>query len=311
LTIIKHYHDNPIEEKILELFELVFKKKISEEFWRWRFTSNPLKERQIMLIWDDEELVSHYAVCPLIFLIEGKEHKAALSMTTMTHPNHNGKGYFKTSANALYKKLEEENYALVYGFPNSNSHYAFVKSLEWKDLERIPMLSLNDFKLLEETKFSFERINTFTQHHHNIFLEQTKNYKIKLNRDADFLNWRYINNPENTYDCFSDGSSFFVTKKFVANGLLNIDLCELYCNADAETINQIISFIYYTYISENIAQINFWLPLHDAKHLLMEKIGFKLNAPITFLGFRNLSKIDFLKYTSKDWFYSFGDSDVF
>jgi hypothetical protein len=307
---VANYQKNN-EVKITELFEMVFKKQISNEFWQWRFVNNPVKETQIILIWDKEELVSHYAVCPLKFLIEGKECKAALSMTTMTHPYHNGKGYFKKSAFALYEKLEQENFALVYGFPNSNSHYAFVNSLGWKDVERIPMLSINNFSLLKSATTEFKKIESFSHNHYQTFLFHTKEYALKLKRDEQFLNWRYKENPTNNYDCFESENVFFVTKKYSLNNSTAIDLCELYCDADAEKINEIVSFILMFYKNENVSQINFWLPLHDAKHLLLEKIGFKLTAPITFIGFRNSSKIDFSKYNTNDWFYSFGDSDIF
>ena len=46
--------------------------------------------------------------------------KCAQSMTTMTHPEYQEKGCLLILLH-LYKKLYEDGYKLVFGFPNQNS----------------------------------------------------------------------------------------------------------------------------------------------------------------------------------------------
>jgi hypothetical protein len=100
---VKFYKDND-EKSILELFKIVYGRELTWSFWNWRFKRNPIFNTFISLIFEDELLVSQYAVCPIYFLINEIEVKVALSMTTMTHPNHVGKGYFKVAALKLYEK---------------------------------------------------------------------------------------------------------------------------------------------------------------------------------------------------------------
>ena len=118
------------ELKIIELFEQSFGKKMSLEYWKWRFSDNPFTSNIFIdLMWDNDLLVGHYAVSPVEMILEDKKILTALSMTTMTHPQYGGKGIFSKLAENLYKRLTEEGYTMVWGFPNNNSHYGFNKNL--------------------------------------------------------------------------------------------------------------------------------------------------------------------------------------
>ncbi len=74
------------EHAILNLFERSFGKKLSIEYWNWRFANHPSGIRMIMLMWDGDTLVGHYAVSPAKLVIHQQEILTALSMTTMTDP---------------------------------------------------------------------------------------------------------------------------------------------------------------------------------------------------------------------------------
>ena len=117
------------EEKIYELFKMAFKKEIVPDFWKWRFLDNPFhKEPFIDLMWDGDTLAGHYAVSPIGMKVNGESVLTALSMTTMTNPNYGGQGIFPKLADSIYKKLTDVNVQYVWGFPNMNSHYSFIKN---------------------------------------------------------------------------------------------------------------------------------------------------------------------------------------
>jgi hypothetical protein len=65
---------------------------------------------------------------------------------------------------------------------------------------------------------------------------------------------------------------------------------------------------HYNNTIENVA---IWCNLHDAKHIQLEKMGFVLQGKQTFLSARycNLKTNDIADY--RNWFISFGDSDVY
>jgi hypothetical protein len=58
-----------------------------------------------------------------------------------------------------------------------------------------------------------------------------------------------------------------------------------------------------------IRAINLWIPMTDSRHLLLEKIGFGFSGQVTILAYRPLIKE--LNVSLSDWYYSFGDSDIY
>lgn len=299
------------EIKILNLFQEVFKQNISSKFWIWRFKNNVQNEMLIKLMWDESTLVGHYGAYPVEFLINDSSHKAALSLTTMTHSNYGGQGVFPKLANELYQYMSNNKYQLIYGFPNSKSHYSFIKKLEWENLFEIPTFSLNleNIAPLSNSSIQLSQSNDFefTKKHHDLFIQYTKMYNVKLNRTAMFFNWRYCQNPSNQYHIFE----FYEDEKLIAFAVCKsfnkqeIDIVELIYPASFEMLKSLFQNIKH-YFREAF-QINCWLPLKDEKHILMEKIGFVNQAPITYMGYRNLGA----ELGVNNWYYSMGDSDIY
>ena len=307
------------EAKIFELFELAFSKKISFEYWNWRFIKNPISNPMIKLMWDNDLLVGHYAVSPYMLKYFDETILTALSMTTMTHPNYAGKGIFGTLAENLYGEFStSENLKAVWGFPNNNSHYGFIKNLNWKNLELFPSFSLATNKFKHTNNSLFSSFKNFNIKHINAIELVNKNYSVYSKRSLEYLNWRYSQNPINMYDYFeysqNDISYFIITKKFDSFSdpkLQEIDILELFIPNNFEILHTCISNILDFYEDKSISKINSWLPLNDLKHILFEKAGFIQTTPITYSGIvvldDNYSKLA----VQQNWFISMGDSDIY
>ena len=74
----------------MDLFQKVFKKKISEEFWKWRYGvfGKPIAG----LLWDEKKLVGHYMLSPIPMKIDEHIENALLAMSVMIDPDYQGKG---------------------------------------------------------------------------------------------------------------------------------------------------------------------------------------------------------------------------
>lgn len=307
------------EIKILELFELSFKKKLSIDYWNWRFLNNPEHKLMIKLMWDKEELVGHYAVSPVQLLVAEETILTALSMTTMTHPEYAGKGIFTDLAEALYLQEQERNgLKAVWGFPNANSHYGFIKNLKWKNLEQIPTFTLECSKLKPSSFPEIRIANQFTEQHVNTQKKGATPFSIQVKKSVEYLNWRYIQNPINTYDVFEaslDGDLFYAVTKvfpsFVDKNKFEVDLLELAFPANYELLLQLLNAIKAFYKSKDVVRMNVWIPLNDPKHIQLEKIGFNNSLPITYSGIRILDSAYSQLEKNHNWNYSMGDSDVY
>ncbi len=316
---IRNYQSGD-ETKILELFQIVFKKTLSDEFWKWRFADNPEHKFMIKLMWDGDVLAGHYAVSPVKMIVSGEEVLTALSMTTMTHPNYGGKGIFGELAESLYQEeYQKNNLVAIWGFPNSNSHYGFIKNLKWKNLEQIPTLSILTNQIKETSVERVEVVNDFTLNHENAFMQCTSDFEVKVNKTQEYLRWRFTSNPIFNYTIFSTKTNnafdwFAVTKvfpSFVQKDAYEVDIVELCFQADAALLSELLFAITQHYAAYNIIRINCWIPFNDTKHILFEKMGFSPIAPITYSGIRLMNETYHNMIDSNSWYYSMGDSDVF
>ena len=304
------------EKDILELFEMAFKREMSIEYWRWRFETNPAGKYLIKLMWEGDLLIGHYAVSPVVLDIDKRNVKSALSMTTMTHPNHTGKGIFKLLAQKLYQELSQyHDIDLVWGFPNSNSHYGFIKNLSWENIGILNNLEITkDLGGVKDERITYSSI--FKDEHVKLLQNTSKNFRVKVKKDRVYLNWRYLENPSNQYkiiELHDKGlKAFVVYKEYHPSGTSQIDIniLELACEADYNMLLSIFKHIIFEY-NARIGKINLWLSLWDARFILLEKIGFKLSDKNTFIGTYNSSKNLEMTKNLKNWHYSFGDSDVY
>lgn len=206
----------------------------------------------------------------------------------------------------------------MWGFPNNNSHYGFIKNLNWIDLEQIPTFSI---KVDTIKKTGFSQINNVTFFNEKYIRTQnrlTDVYKIKVNKTLEYLNWRYLNNPINKYDIFecidNDNAFFAVTKVFRSfndQSRHEVDILEINFPPDIEKLLELMNAIKHHYLETNLLQINIWLPCSNVLHLQLEKIGFSNMQPITYSGLRVLDS-EFENLTnSKEWLYTMGDSDIY
>ena len=240
---LKNAFWKPGDEKgILELFEKVFGKPMeskgsSLKHWQWEFIERPEKDTAIRLAWDEDRLVGQYAAGPVRLSVDGKEYLAALSYDTMTDPEYQGRGIFTTLANQLFSDLTEKGHHSIFGFPNGNSIYGFVKKLEWTRIGAPPifvrpvspanvlreklkfsprlaewigaltarLLMLPDRLLFGKAAKQFEiREESQFGDWADTLWERCKNqHRVWVVRNKEYLNWRYVDKPFSNYRIFS------------------------------------------------------------------------------------------------------------
>jgi len=225
------------ENAIAELFNIVFNKPLSLARWRWQYRDNHAGLITIALAkGKNDQLAGQYAVRPVRMKFGNKIRLGTLSLDTMTHPEYRGQGIFVKLASYLYSDLSNRGIPVTYGFPNKASYLGFIKGLQWVDLSspfplyirplkfsrvvaarvhnkaaasllgrwasvgyhlisgrRRPTLPAG-YRLMSADSFD-ERID--------ILWEKTSDLApIMVIRDRQYLNWRYHENPTETYAIF-------------------------------------------------------------------------------------------------------------
>lgn len=313
--LIRNYSGGD-EKSILELFEQTYGKPLSPEFWRWRFAENPYGNLLIQLADDSGKLAAHYAVSSVRFQSKGRQYLAAHSMTTMTHPEYQGRGLFTKLAADLYASLKDKGYKFVWGFPNQNSFYGFIKNLGWKSVAEIPTLICNtpavkDSSLVCKTDFSVASYEVF-------WSEIKGSYIFSIDKDAQYIRWRYLAHPTNKYQTYSffEGTKqvgFCVVKPYEDKGVRSIDVLE--CHAvDSACLDKVLAWLRGSFIGEQgYNKLHAWLNVSSTRYLNYFKNGFRHMTPLTYLGICILSElgssVDVESY--KNWEIAMGDSDVY
>lgn len=314
---IKNYCEGD-EFAIIELFELVFKQKISLEQWNWRFTTNPFGKHLIKLMWENDKLVGHYAVSPLHVMVNDTEVKTAHSLTTMTHPDFGGRGIFKLLSKSLYDELENElGFKAIWGFPNSNSHYGFINGLGWKDLGVIHTLGAKS-ETFDKAIFDQSLLNSiteFTDGHVDFITPLLKKNNVYVNRSKTYLNWRYVEKPAVTYRKYFgviDQKRYLIITKIYPSAntdVWDLNIVDLFVD-DYADVPGLINLILKDY-ELNFNRVTLWKNIFDENHIQLEKIGFTPTVPQTYLSSRTHSSMDLDFSDIRNWHFSMGDSDVF
>lgn len=314
---IRNYQQGD-EKEIIQLFELVFKQKMSMDQWNWRFKNNPMGSEMIKLAWDGDVLAGHYAVSPLNFIIKDEIVKGAHSLTTMTHPSYGGKGIFKTLSLGLYQEIEiERGVNLTWGFPNNNSHYGFIKSLGWKDIGLLSVLACPIANWNKTNQLEANVIQHFDISHSALLESGNSNLSISLLKSQEYLNWRYFNKPSVNYSSIeirqnNDLVGFIVTKIYPINAektVWDLNIMEL-VSKEASLYATLISSSIEQY-SENLNRITLWKNIHSDEYRHFELLGFTPSQPLTYMSARINEKYLHLAGDLRNWNYSLGDSDVY
>lgn len=316
---IEYFFERELPFKLIdETFKKAFNKNLDENYWEWRFLNNPNDDKvYISYILEDNTLAAYYAVTPCTIFINGRKEKIALSNMTMTHPEHQGKGYFKMLAKNLFEKLKNDGYIGVFGFANQNSHYGFKKYLGWKDLSIINTFQVSKSNFRGFLLKDIEAFDTETSRISNKDIDIISDFdfcdsRFFLSRSGQNVKWRLVDIPTNNYFIkkiiFNEKTIGFILFKYFNN---EIDIMEYFYKSDFKKSKfEIFGKGISCFFNNEIEKINYWSNFHSEEHLLLEKIGFKELGFNTYFGvipfIEDNSILDF-----KNWHYRFFDSDIY
>jgi hypothetical protein len=224
------------EQGIIDLWKQVFfegeQERAELDYWYWQFRDNPAGFGKIRLAVDGDHIVGHYAVVPMQIYLQGKPVDASLSLDTMTHADYRRQGMFERLANELYADLGQQDIGITYGFPNNNSLGGFVRKLEWTHICSLPVyvkplrsaviagqvisnrllasiakplaglagsLVFRSKKPPEKFARSLRWLERFDASATALWDRVYDPNKIAIKRSAEYLNWRYFQNPARDY----------------------------------------------------------------------------------------------------------------
>jgi len=125
-------------EGLSELFTIVFGASRPLAHSLWKFRDNPAGPGIGVLAVDSGRIVGQYMLMPALLRLGRDVVLGAQSLDTMTHPDYRKQGMFIRLARACYELAAEKGVKALYGFPNAESYWGFVRRLNWDHVTDVP-----------------------------------------------------------------------------------------------------------------------------------------------------------------------------
>jgi hypothetical protein len=203
------------EERILDLFRASFHVERSVERWRWEYRENPYGALRVSEAFaPDGRLVAHYAGYPVRFYSEaGGAPRRFLALQigdTMTAApfRHIGRGptsLLGRTVRHFYARYCEGHVDFNYGFNEGNIQrfsLRFVRAQRLEDCAyRVreagrPFVEPRGFSRLG---WRVARVHHFDERFDALFARVRDAYRLLIERDARYLEWRYATCPDREY----------------------------------------------------------------------------------------------------------------
>ena len=312
----------------MNLFEKVFEKKITEDFWNWRYGMSPFGKPIESLLWNENELIGFYMINPLPMKINDRLENVLLSMSMMIHPDYQGLGIHVTAlAKFTFENAIKQGYNLILSFPNELSYKLHFGILGWKDFGRITEYKkqINTTTVIPNpANYTVDMIKEFNHETDHIWNKHKDEHQIMIQRTSNFLNWRFVLHPKTPYENYpsyeyipfiirkdTEPIAYFVIKKF---GQEKCHIVDYFGQLDDEVITIILSTAESICIKNNINLLSFWENSknnHTTFKTISTKNGFLKDHSHCFFGCKQLTSNNMVYEQKNNFFVTMADSDVF
>jgi GNAT superfamily N-acetyltransferase len=110
----------------------------SETYWRWKHVDNPFGASDVLLAFEDKQLVGVRAFMLWSWQRGDERIRAVRAVDTATHPDFQGKGIFSKLTMALLKEYQSSDRSLVFNTPNDKSLPGYLK-MGWELAGQLPI----------------------------------------------------------------------------------------------------------------------------------------------------------------------------
>jgi hypothetical protein len=200
-----------------------------ESSWNWQYQDLPSGESYVYVAKFQNEIIGYYHIPIYEIKIADQSFKIGHIQSVAILGSYRGKGVFQKLAE--FANVDINNYVdIIYTFPNNKSIHTFIKYNNFQLVSTLPVyiLPLNianiitsKFKFLKSMKLLWSTIDVFislfskslgpnesvktfinvNSDIENLFSKFEKN-NLRLSRNKEFLNWRYINSPKGVHKIY-------------------------------------------------------------------------------------------------------------
>jgi len=195
------------------------------EFWHWRYESHPRFRGKLCIARVGSELLGVQAVAVFDGAYRHEPIKIGMLTSAMTHPQHRRRGIFRSLVAQAVEYAFQAGAAVVFTMPNESSFAAFMRMGGWRtpglrpfwvralNLRHLGRAALGRTMLADALsaipqallagrigragdRWHVEPVAHWPAEASAVFERFVASYPgLILRRDAEYLNWRYADNP--------------------------------------------------------------------------------------------------------------------
>jgi hypothetical protein len=296
------------------------------------------------------EVAATYAYVAVMVKCMDKIVIGMQAIDALTDYRHRSRGLFIEVASKLEKDHDAKNYELVYGFPNINSVNGHVKILGFTYFGEIPFLIkplgisyvLKKFfrkktsrdplemnceidspgEISLKNNSSIKSVSGFGEDYNSLWSRVVPKINIGVNRDAAYMNWRYVNKPGENYSKYGLYESGILkgivifTLKNKHNGRIGYLMEILFDPENEQAGKDLLKFCSVIFKRNKADLILAWCLPHSFNYSCHRQAGFykfpekirpqKLGMIAKALNSNHAEDIT----NVKNWFFSYSDSDT-
>lgn len=313
------------EKQILEMDWLLFPdpwNKRNLDNWHWKYAGNNPAGRSIIYLMEHEgRIIAHFAVVPYRLRVFGKDILGSHSIGSMVLPEYQGKGLIKFVADRLFKEAVEKKIFFSYGFPNVLAYELHKKFFNYHDVAQIYTMERQS-SLPQQGKDSpspgsldFKPIARFDNLSDRLWEKARDSHKISVIRDSAFLNWRYLERPDQKYQAFGayEGGSlvgYAVLKLYRDDRILKGHIVDILSLPKREDIALFLVEQAVDFFSRNKTDIeSAWVTGSELYNRILGQKGFKPVRPRPLICRLNIDEAWQKKVLDgENWYFTMGDT---
>ena len=188
----------------------------SEKYWRWKHVDNPFGPSPVLLAEEGGEIIGIRAFMRWQWQVGQQVFSALRAVDTATHPNHQGKGIFKKLTLALVDQCITAGDHFVFNTPNDQSRPGYLK-MGWIEAGKLnvgisfylPALFGKKQQIAAPPPaWNEDELTDLCTTWNKI---QAESGQLFTPKSLAYLQWRYLHNPVQAYNCICEPGIFLAT----------------------------------------------------------------------------------------------------
>ena len=288
-----------------------FKPKCCDAWYEWLNLNCPTGFNNSFIIEEDKKFISGYGLLPTIVIYEGEKHKSTLCTNVMTHPDYGGKGLFTKIGTHALQTMKLLGTSIQMGIPNDNAIKGHMK-VGWQRMPNLHFYQKTDFNLINsKNNIEYKVVKRFSDIHNEGIKNFHKKYDLYVEKDYNFLNWRYVDHPLNLYTCITINneknqfSGYIIIKLFNEKNITKTHIVD-YAYLNDSDLTKLLHAVNH-YVKGKTDIINLWR-FEDSNETQFINAGY--NKTENYDKLILFSDIKFKNNTS-NWHIVLGDNDVY